>query len=59
MVKIDNIDCHIDVDVKRYANKYIKIVNDKQVLIYSVSESIDKLIEGLDVDTTIVSRQKK
>ena len=50
--EIDNIDCDIDVDVKRYANKYIKIVNDKQVLIYSVSESIDELMEGLDVDTS-------
>ena len=48
--EIDNIDC--DVDVKRYANKYIKIVNDKQVLIYSVSESIDELMEGLDVNTS-------
>ena len=45
--EIDNIDCDIDLDVKRYADKYINIVNDKQVLIYSVSESIDKLIEGL------------
>ena len=48
----DNIDCDIDVDVKRYATKYIKIVNDKQVLIYSVSESIDELMEGLDVNTS-------
>ena len=48
--EIDNIDCDIDVDVKRYATKYIKIVNDKQVLIYSGSESIDELMEGLDVD---------
>ena len=50
--EMDNIDCDIDVDVKRYANKYIKIVNDKQVFIYSVSESIDELMEGLDVDTS-------
>ena len=49
--QIGNIDCDIDVDVKRYADKYIKIVNDKQVLIYSVSESIDELMEGLGVDT--------
>ena len=32
--------------------KYIKIVNDKQVLIYSVSESIDKLMESLDVNSS-------
>ena len=36
--------------LKRYATKYIKIVSDKQVLIQSVSESIDELIEGLDVN---------
>ena len=34
--EIDNIYCDIDVDVKRYADKYIKVVNDKQVLIYCV-----------------------
>ena len=50
--EIDNIDCDIDVHVKWYANKYIKIVNDNQVLIYSMSESIDELIEGLDVHTS-------
>ena len=50
--EIDNIDCDIDVDFKRYADKYIKIVNDKQVLIYSVSESFDKLMKGLDVNTS-------
>ena len=50
--EIDNINCDIDVDVKRYADKYIKIVNDKQVLIYSVSESTDELMEGLDVGTS-------
>ena len=49
--EIDNIDCNIDVDVKRYTNKYIKIGNDKHVLICSVSESIDELMEDLDVDT--------
>ena len=29
--EIYNIDCDIDVDVKKYATKHIKIVNDKQV----------------------------
>ena len=50
--EIDNIDCDIDVDVKRYATKYINIVTNKQVLIYAVSESIDELMEGLDADTS-------
>ena len=49
--EIDNIDCDIVEDAKRYADKYIKIVSNKQVLIYSVSESIDELMEGLDVNT--------
>ena len=50
--EIDNNDCNIVEDAKTYLTKYIKIVSDKQVLIYSVSESIDKLMEGLDVNTT-------
>ena len=50
--EIDNIDCDLVEDAKRYTDKYIKIVTDKQVLIYSVSEPIDKLIEGLDVNTS-------
>ena len=50
--EIDNADYDIVEDAKRYATKYIKIVSDKQVLIYSVSESIDELIEGLDVNTS-------
>ena len=50
--EIDNIDCDIVEDAKRYVTKYIKIVSDKQVLIYSVLESIDELMEGLDVNTS-------
>ena len=50
--EIDNIDCNIVEDARTYLNKYIKSVNDKQVLIYSVSESIDELIEGLDVNSS-------
>ena len=53
--EIGNIDCDIDEHPKRYATKYIKIVNDKQVLIYSVLESIDELMEGLDVDILMIS----
>ena len=48
----DNFDCNIVEDAKTYLNKYIKIVNDKQVLIYSVSESIDELMEGLDENSS-------
>ena len=50
--KMDNIDCNIVEDTKKYLTKYIKIVNVKQVLIYSVSESIDELMEGLDVNSS-------
>ena len=50
--EMDDIDCNIVEDAKSYLNKYIKIVNDKQVLIYSVSESIDELMEGLDVNSS-------
>ena len=47
-----DINCDIVEDAKTYLNKYIKILSDKQVLIYSVSESIDELMEGLDVNSS-------
>ena len=50
--EIDNLDCDIVEDAKRYIGKYIKVVSDKQVLIYSVSESIDELMKVLDVNTS-------
>ena len=50
--EMDNIDCNIVEDAKIYLNKYIKIVSDKQVLIYSVSELTDELMEGLDVNSS-------
>ena len=50
--EMDNIDCNIVEDAKTYLTKYIKIVSDKQVLICSVSESIDELIKGLDANTS-------
>ena len=50
--EIDNIDCDIDEDIKRHTGKYINIVNNKLVLIYSVSELIKELMEGLDLDTS-------
>ena len=49
--EIDNIDCDKDEDAKRYATKYIKIVNDKLIFVDAMSDSIDKL-KGLDVDTS-------
>ena len=56
-----NIDCDIVEDAITYLTKYIKIVNNKQVLIYSVSESIDELMEGLVVNTSndIVTKEIK
>ena len=50
--EIDNIYCDIVEDARRYLTKYKKILSDKQVLIYSVSGSTDKLMEGLDVNTS-------
>ena len=47
-----DIDCDIVEDAKTYLNKYIKIVSDKQVLIYSALESIDELMKGLDVNSS-------
>ena len=49
--QLDNIEYNIAEDAKTYSTKYIKIVNDKQVLIYSLSESIDEIMEGLDVNS--------
>ena len=59
--KMDNIECNIVEDAKTYLPKYIKVVNDKQVLIYSMSESIDELMEGLDVNSSneIVAKKIK
>ena len=50
--EIHNIDCDKDEDVIRYTPKYINIANDKLSLINSASDSIDKLMEGLDIDTS-------
>ena len=50
--ELDNIDCDMVEDARRYLTKCLKIVSDKQVLIYSVSESIDELMKGLDVNTS-------
>ena len=50
--EMDNIDCNIVEDAKIYLTKHIKVVNDKQVFISSVSETIDEFMEGLDVNTS-------
>ena len=50
--QMDNIDCNIVEDAKTFLTKYIKIVSDKKVLVYSVSESIDELMEGLDINSS-------
>ena len=57
--EIDNIDCDKDEDAKRYATKYINIVNDKLILIDAVSDLIDELMEGLGVDTSNAIAVKK
>ena len=50
--EMDNIDCDVVEDARTHLNKYIKIVNNKQSLIYSVSESSDELMEDLDVNSS-------
>ena len=57
--EMHNIECNIDENAKTYLDKYIKIVNDKQVLIYSVSESIDELMEVLDVNSSNDTAKKE
>ena len=57
--EMDNIECNIDENAKTYLDKYIKIVNDKQVLIYSVPESIDELMEVLDVNSSNDTAKKE
>ena len=50
--EIDTIDCDKDEDIKRYTHKYINIVNYKLILINAVSNSIDELMKGFDLDTS-------
>ena len=50
--EIDNIYCDEDEDIIRYTSKYINIVNDKLILINTVLDSINELMECLDVDTS-------
>ena len=57
--EMDNIECNIAEDAKTYLTKYIKIVNDKHVLIYFVSESIDELMESIDVNSSNDTARKE
>ena len=50
--EIDNVDCDKVEDTNKYASKYINIANDKLFLINAVSDSIDELMDDLDVNTS-------
>ena len=50
--EINNIDADKEKDANRYVHKYINIVNDKISLLNNVSESIDDLMGGIDVNTS-------
>ena len=61
--RVDNEINNIDVDKKKdangYVHKYINIVNDKMSLLNDVSESIDDLMGGIDVNTSNDNTLKK
>ena len=50
--EINNIDADKEKDVNRYIHKYINIVNDKISFVHNVSELIDYLMGGIDVNTS-------
>ena len=50
--EINNIDADKEKDANRYVQKYINIVNDEISLLNNVSESIDDLMGGIDVNTS-------
>ena len=50
--EINNIDADKEKDANRYVQKYINIANDKISLLNNVSESIDDLMGGIDVNTS-------
>ena len=50
--EINNIDADKEKDATRYVHKYINIVDDKISLLYNVSELIDDLMGGIDVNTS-------
>ena len=57
--EINNIDADKEKDANRYVHKYINIVNDKIPLLNNVSESIDDLMGGIDVNTSNYIALKK
>ena len=50
--EINNIDADKEKDANRYVHKYINIVNDKIYLLNNVSELINDLMEGINVNTS-------
>ena len=50
--EINNINADKEKDVNSYVNKYINIVNDKISFVNDVSELIDDLMGGIDVNTS-------
>ena len=50
--EINNIDADKEKDVNRNIHKYINIVNDKISFVHNVSELIDYLMGGIDVNTS-------
>ena len=50
--EINDIDADKEKDVNRYIHKYINIVNDKVSFVNNVSELIDDLMGGIDVNTS-------
>ena len=50
--EVNNIDADKEKDVNRYIHKYINIVNDKISFVNDVSELIDDLMGGIDVNTS-------
>ena len=57
--EINNIDADKEKDANRYVHKYINIVNDKISLLNNVSESIDNLMGGIDVNASNYIALKK
>ena len=57
--EINNIDVDKEKDANGYVHKFINIVNDKISLLNDVSESIDDLMGGIDVNTSNDNTLKK
>ena len=50
--EINNIDADREKDANRYVHKYINIANDKISLLNNVSELIDDLLGGIDINSS-------